>query len=186
MYELVEPRLRQLVADRLGVEPGELAPEVSLLDDLAADSLDLIDIALCLEGTMGVDVPETALERIRTYGELVEMTLDLLRARRRKDARSAGEPPAVWARVLPPDGNATRALERAGWLTPYTVETLVEDTLRMGRGARLELTLDGRTSDVGLTRVREQFARLAARGVLVSIGRDSTRSATSLPPHAAA
>lgn len=186
MYDLVEPRLRQLVADRLGVEARELTPEVSLLDDLAADSLDLIDIALCLEVTMGVEVSEAALEQVRTYGELVNMTIELLRARRRVDMRSAGEPPAMWARVLPPGDDAARALERAGWLTPYTVETLVEDALRMGRGARLELTIDVHTSDAGLARVQEQFARLAARGVQVSVRRDTTLSATHLPPHAAA
>ena len=39
MSEFVEPRVRRVVADRLGVELEELAPDVSLIDDLAADSL---------------------------------------------------------------------------------------------------------------------------------------------------
>lgn len=183
MYELVEPRLRQLVADRLGVEPRELTPEVSLLDDLAADSLDLVDIALCLEGTLGVDVPETALEHVRTYGQLVEMTLDLMRHARR--AVEGADPPAMWARVLPPSGDTSRTLERAGWLTPYTVQTLVEDAARMGRGARLELTVDVRTPDDALTHVQEQFSRLGARGVVVAVRRDTLPAAHGTSPHAA-
>ena len=39
--ELLEPRVRRLVAERLGLDAEYLAPEVSLIDDLAADSLDL-------------------------------------------------------------------------------------------------------------------------------------------------
>jgi len=43
MLELrVEPRLRRVVADNLGVALEDLTPEVSLTDDLAADSLDLL------------------------------------------------------------------------------------------------------------------------------------------------
>ena len=154
MYELVEPRLRQLVADRLGVEACELTPEVSLLDDLAADSLDLVD-----------------------------MTLELMRRARRADG--TGDPLAMWARVLPPGGDTSRTLERAGWLTPYTVETLVEDASRMGRGARLELTVDVGTPDDELTHVQEQFSRLGTRGVQVAVRRDTLPAARGTSPHAA-
>jgi|CXWL01.1.fsa_nt_gi acyl carrier protein len=186
MYELVEPRLRQLVADRLGVEAAQLTLDVSLLDDLAADSLDLVDIAICLETTLGVEVPETAFDQVRTYGDLLAMTLGLLGARHRVELRRAGGPPAMWARVLPPGGETTHVLERAGWLTPYTVETLVEDAVQMGRGTCLELTIDAQTSDSGLAQVEEQFIRLAARGVSVVVRRDTGPSVTHLPPHAAA
>jgi len=185
MYELVEPRLRRLVAERLGVEAGELTQDTSLLDDLAADSLDLVDIALCLEGTLGVDVPEDALDSVRTYGELVDMTIGLMRAQRRIEVRRAGGPPAMWARVLPPDGTVRHVLERAGWLTPYAVETLVEDAGRMGAGARLELTVDARTPDATLLRIEEQFVRLVARGVSVLVRRDDG-SGGYVPSHAMA
>jgi acyl carrier protein len=184
MYELVEPRLRQLVADRLGVEAEELTQDTSLLDDLAADSLDLVDIAICLEGTLGVELPETALDRVRTYGELVDMTLGLLRAQRRVEVRRSGGPPAMWARVTPPDGAVPYVLERAGWLTPYAVETLVEDAGRMGRGARLDLVVDAETTDAALIRIEEQFLRLVARGVSVVVRRDDHANVTEVTPHA--
>jgi len=186
MYELVEPRLRQLVADRLGVEACELTQDTSLLDDLAADSLDLVDIALCLEGTMGVEVPEEAFDSVRTYGELVDMTIGLMRAQRRIEVRRSGGPPAMWARVLPPDGAVPHVLERAGWLTPYAVETLVEDAGRMGIGARLELTVDAQTSDATLLRIEDQFLRLMARGVAVVVRRDDGNVIGRAPSHAAA
>jgi len=138
---------------------------------------------LCLEGTLGVDVPEAALEHVRTYGQLVDMTLELMRRARRADG--TGDPLAMWARVLPPGGDTSRTLERAGWLTPYTVETLVEDASRRGRGARLELTVDVGTPDDELTHVQEQFSRLGTRGVQVAVRRDTLPAARGTSPHAA-
>src|SRR5207247_2484256 len=48
----IEPRLRGVVAERLGVGPEDLQPDVSLTADLAADSLDLIDVGLALEAVV--------------------------------------------------------------------------------------------------------------------------------------
>ena len=55
MYQ--ELRVRRVVADALGVGLGELVREVSLRDDLAADSLDLVELALALEAKFGIRVP---------------------------------------------------------------------------------------------------------------------------------
>src|SRR5207237_10150885 len=57
MSEFAEPRIRRLVADYLGVSADDLTPEVSLTDDLAADSLDLMELALVLEGELGLELP---------------------------------------------------------------------------------------------------------------------------------
>ena len=46
MFDFVEPRVRRVVAEQLGVNVEELTPEVSLTDDLAADSLDLLELTL--------------------------------------------------------------------------------------------------------------------------------------------
>ena len=69
MYEFVEPHVRRLVVDHLGVGVEELVPEVSLRDDLAADSLDLVELALALEGRFGIGVPEHILA-LRLMDEL--------------------------------------------------------------------------------------------------------------------
>ena len=67
----IEPRLRGVVAERLGVGPEDLRPDVSLTDDLATDSLDLIDLGLALEAECGVVLRRRALESVRTYGDLI-------------------------------------------------------------------------------------------------------------------
>lgn len=82
MCEFVEPHMRRLVADHLGVGREELVSNVSLRDDLAADSIDLVELTLAVEGHFAIIVPKFALRGVRTYGELVHATGLLLQARR--------------------------------------------------------------------------------------------------------
>jgi acyl carrier protein len=171
VYEFVAPHVRHLVADHLGVDVEELVPEVSLRDDLAADSLDLVELALSLEERFGIGVPEHILDQVRSYGALVETTVDLIRSRRAAESRSAAEPAHFVARIVPAEVS-DGILERGGWLTPYTVETIAEDALRAGRGARLEVTVAASTEDAGLSRARDDFACLGQRGVLVTVWRE--------------
>jgi acyl carrier protein len=178
MFQHVEPRVRRLVADHLGVDLEELQPQVSLVDDLAVDSLDLIELAILLEGDLGVSIPERMVETVRTYGDLVDCALAAAREQGRRDARRAELPaPPVHAHVVPADGSPGATLERAGVLTPYTAETIAEDALRAGQGSHLEITLPAGTTDDGLEWIRDQFAWLGYRGVDVHIRRDAQ------PPH---
>jgi acyl carrier protein len=170
MYQ--ELRVRRVVADTLGVGLEELVREVSLRDDLAADSLDLVELALALEAKFGITVPDRVLDWVRSYGDLVEATADLIRARRVAESRSAEQPARFVARVLPSESRSGGILERGGWLTPYTVETIAEDALRAGRGARLEVTVAASTEDTGLARVRDDFACLGECGILVTVWRE--------------
>jgi len=64
--------MQQLVAEQLGVDTEQLAPEVSLTDDLAADSLDLLELALVLESEFTVALPQRRVGQIRTYRDLVD------------------------------------------------------------------------------------------------------------------
>ena len=83
----VEACVRALLADHLGVDAEQITPEVSLVDDLAADSLDLVEIALAIEGNLGVILPHQFLDRVRTCGDLVDETLAVVRR-----GRPAGRP----------------------------------------------------------------------------------------------
>ena len=167
--DLSEPLVRRLVAESLGVSLDDLTPDVSLTDDLAADSLDLVELALALEEEFGLTVPERAIAEVRTYGELVAAIVTL--ARTRTEARLAIEPVRVWVRVVTPAGLGG-VLERAEWLTPYAAETIIEDTLRAGRGAQLEVTVAEDGGDAGFRQVQQQFAWLSGRGVAVDVHRD--------------
>src|SRR6184192_2979041 len=165
MFDFVEPRVRRVVAEQLGVNVEELTPEVSLTDDLAADSLDLLELTLALEA-------EFALERVRTYGDLRATVHALLHLRHEAGVRAGVTPLEGWARVVSSRGEAGGEIQRAGLLTPYTAETIAEDALRAGRGARLEVAVPPDVSDAGLVALQDEFAWLGARGVQVSVRRD--------------
>ena len=62
-------RLRKLVADQLGVEEGRIVPEASFIDDLEADSLDLVELIMSLEEEFDVEISDEEAEKLTTVGE---------------------------------------------------------------------------------------------------------------------
>jgi acyl carrier protein len=160
----LEADLRRLVADQLGVDAADLTPDVSLTDDLAADSLDLVELGLVLEGVWPVTVRAERVAEVRTYGELRDLVVAAAQ-------RAAPPTPdaAVVARVVWP--NERRGPERVGALTPYTVQLLGDDARRAGPSARLEVDVPSAMNDASLAAARTQLAPLVARGVEVAIRR---------------
>src|SRR5439155_691985 len=111
----LEPRLRRLVADSLGVGPDELAPDVSLTDDLAADSLDLAELAARLEVELGLVVSDRVVVQLHTYGDLVRAALTAAREGPGNRAAAAGEAAAAGFPEPPPTpGDATLEAAAAG------------------------------------------------------------------------
>ena len=85
--------------------------------------------------------------------------------------RAARTTAHVLAAVLPPGTTIRGPLYRSGWLTPYTAQTIVDDALRAGPGAHLDVTVAPATDDSELDLVRAQFGWLAGRGIHVRIHR---------------
>ena len=171
LYEFIEPHLRYLVADRLGVGAEELVPGVDLREDLAVDSLDLLELGLAIEVEFGITLPERTLEQVRRYGDLVAATVDLVGERRLAEPSSEAAP-CITACIAFEEGPPTGTLHRVGWLTPYTAQTIGEDALRAGPGARLQVTVAPIADAASLARVRDAFAWLGARGVQVTVTAD--------------
>ena len=63
-------RVRVLVCDQLGVDPGEMRPEASILDDLGADSLDVVELVMAIEETFDIEIPDEDAEGMRTVGDV--------------------------------------------------------------------------------------------------------------------
>jgi len=178
--DVLEPRLRRIVADLLGVSPEELTPQVSLTDDLAADSLDLIELALAIETHLGIAIPERAVEKIRTYGDLVQAAL--AHAEPGEAPRQPAPAPVVSSRVVRAGGDPAMPLvQRSGTLTPYVVQNITDDALWAGRGASLEVTVQATANEAAVALVMDQFAWLGERGVKVSIRRDADSPPPSPP-----
>jgi acyl carrier protein len=70
MDEDRESRIRSIVADQLGVDRGEVTPDASILDDLGADSLDVVELVMAIEDEFDIEVPDEDVERMRTIGDM--------------------------------------------------------------------------------------------------------------------
>ena len=67
--DLVE-RVHAIVSEQLGVEKDSLVPEANLLDDLGADSLDVVELVMAIEEEFAIEVPDADAENIRTLGDI--------------------------------------------------------------------------------------------------------------------
>jgi acyl carrier protein len=63
-------RIQSIVAEQLGVEPAEVTKDASILDDLGADSLDVVELVMALEEVFDIEVPDDAVEEMRTIGDI--------------------------------------------------------------------------------------------------------------------
>lgn len=69
--EILE-KIKEITADRLGVEESEVTPEASFRQDLEADSLDLVELIMELEEQFGMEIPDEEAEKITTVEEAVD------------------------------------------------------------------------------------------------------------------
>jgi acyl carrier protein len=65
-------KVRQIVADQLGVDVDEVTPEASFVDDLGADSLDTVELVMALEEEFGLEIPDEDAEKISTVGDAIK------------------------------------------------------------------------------------------------------------------
>ncbi len=63
-------RIKSIVSDQLGVEPADVTKDASILDDLGADSLDVVELVMTLEEAFNIEVPDDAVEEMRTIGDI--------------------------------------------------------------------------------------------------------------------
>lgn len=64
-------KIKEMVAESLGVEAGTITEETSFKDDLGADSLDLFELVMALEEEYDVEIPTEDLEQIATVGDVI-------------------------------------------------------------------------------------------------------------------
>ncbi len=75
-------RLKKIVVEQLGVEEGEVVPSASFVDDLGADSLDLVELIMALEEEFSdpsqkVEIPDEDAEKLVTVQDAIDYIKDL-------------------------------------------------------------------------------------------------------------
>jgi len=62
-------RVAKIVVEHLGVEADKVTQDASFIDDLGADSLDIVELVMAFEEEFGVEIPDDAAEKITTVGD---------------------------------------------------------------------------------------------------------------------
>jgi acyl carrier protein len=62
----IDEKVKNIIIEQLGVSADEVVPEASFVDDLGADSLDLVELVMVLEEEFGKEIPDEDAEKIQT------------------------------------------------------------------------------------------------------------------------
>ncbi len=72
-----DDKVKQIIMDKLGVSEDQVTAEASFIDDLNADSLDIVELVMELEDAFGIEIPDEDAEKLKT----VQNAIDYLRGR---------------------------------------------------------------------------------------------------------
>jgi len=67
--EVSQDKVRQIIADQLGVKKEEVTDNAKFVDDLGPDSLDTVELVMALEEEFGVEIPDEDAEKLATVGD---------------------------------------------------------------------------------------------------------------------
>ena len=72
MASAVEQKVKQIIVEQLGVDENEVTATASFVDDLGADSLDVVELVMAFEEAFGIEIPDEDAEKIATVKDAVE------------------------------------------------------------------------------------------------------------------
>jgi acyl carrier protein len=72
MAQNIEERVKEIIADQLGISVDQIKPESKFVDDLGADSLDVVELIMAFEEEFGVEIPDEDAEKIATVQDVLD------------------------------------------------------------------------------------------------------------------
>jgi len=67
----IEGKVKSIIADQLGVSEDEIKMESSFIEDLGADSLDIVELVMAMEEEFEIEIPDEEAENIKTVGDAI-------------------------------------------------------------------------------------------------------------------
>jgi acyl carrier protein len=67
----IAEKVKKMIVEQLGVNEAEVQPEAKFIDDLGADSLDIVELVMALEDEYGIEIPDEDAEKIETVGDAI-------------------------------------------------------------------------------------------------------------------
>jgi acyl carrier protein len=71
MADGTDARIKEIIVNELGVEPEKVTEDASFVEDLGADSLDIVELVMAFEEEFGVDIPDEEAEKLQTVGDAI-------------------------------------------------------------------------------------------------------------------
>jgi len=71
MSDTIEERVKNIICDQLAVEAEKVTAKASFIEDLGADSLDIVELVMTMEEEFDLDIPDEDAEKIKTVGDVV-------------------------------------------------------------------------------------------------------------------
>ena len=68
----IEEKVKDIIVEQLGVNPEQVTPTASFIEDLGADSLDIVELVMELEEEFEITIPDEQAEKIKTVGEAID------------------------------------------------------------------------------------------------------------------
>ena len=68
----VTEKVKEMIVEQLGVSESEVSPEAKFIDDLGADSLDIVELIMALEDVYGIEIPDEDAEKMETVGDAIK------------------------------------------------------------------------------------------------------------------
>ena len=75
-HEEVFEKLKEIIVEQLGVEKERVTEEATFVDDLSADSLDIVELIMAVEEEFDMEIPDTDAEKIVTVGDVVNYIMN--------------------------------------------------------------------------------------------------------------
>ena len=74
--KMIIEKVKQLVAEQLGIDVNTIKDDSNILEDLGADSLDIIEMLMTLEDEYGVTIPDDKINQVKTISEIAKLIED--------------------------------------------------------------------------------------------------------------
>jgi acyl carrier protein len=66
----LQPKVAKIIEEQLGVDQDKIKPEASFIDDLGADSLDIVELVMAMEEEFDIEIPDEDAEKLKTVSDV--------------------------------------------------------------------------------------------------------------------